>query len=129
MLAVDTNVVVRFLLNDDPAQANIARRLIEGHDIWVPLTVLLETEWVLRSAARLDPDRIQRLLTDFIRLPRVTVEARERATQALAGFAHGMDFADAIHLVSSADCAAFATFDRKMAAAAKKAGAGKIKVL
>ena len=129
MLAVDTNVVVRFLLNDDQAQANIARRLVEGHDIRVPSTVLLETEWVLRSAARLRPDRIHRLLTDFIRLPRVTVEARERATQALDWFEQGMDFADAMHLASAADCDAFATFDRKLAAVAKKAKAGKVKAL
>ena len=51
MLAVDTNVVLRILLNDDTTQADIARRLVASHDIWVPLTVLLEAEWVLRSAA------------------------------------------------------------------------------
>jgi hypothetical protein len=49
MFAVDTNVVVRYLVNDNAAQAARARRLVEREDIFVPLTVLLETEWVLRG--------------------------------------------------------------------------------
>lgn len=129
MLAVDTNVVVRFLLNDDPAQAAVARRLVENHDVRVPTTVLLETEWVLRSAARLRPERIHRLLTGFIGLPRVSVESPDRAMLALGWLAQGMDFADALHLASCAEGVAFATFDRKLVAAAKKAKAGKVKAL
>jgi predicted nucleic-acid-binding protein len=49
MFAVDTNIVVRYLVNDSAAQAARARRLVEREDIFVPLTVLLETEWVLRG--------------------------------------------------------------------------------
>jgi predicted nucleic-acid-binding protein len=44
MLVGDTNVVVRYLTNDDPAQAACARRLLEQDDVFVPLTVLLESE-------------------------------------------------------------------------------------
>ncbi|MFX8316487.1 PIN domain-containing protein, partial [Acinetobacter baumannii] len=49
MRAIDTNVIVRFLTADDATQAAVARRAIEAGDIFIPTTVLLETEWVLRS--------------------------------------------------------------------------------
>lgn len=50
MTALDTNVVVRFLVNDDDQQAQRARALIAAGNVHIPPTVLLETEWVLRSA-------------------------------------------------------------------------------
>ena len=50
IIALDTNVVVRFLTNDDAIQARRARRLIEQNEVVIPLTVLLEAEWVLRAA-------------------------------------------------------------------------------
>lgn len=129
MLAVDTNVVVRYVLNDDPVQAARARRLVDGEDCWLAHTVLLETEWVLRSAARLEPRRIHRILSDFIGLPTTTVEHPVRVADALAWFEQGMDFADALHLAGAGQCEAFATFDRRLFAAAKKAGAGKVRAL
>src|SRR5271165_3450212 len=49
MLAIDTNLVVRYLVGDDPGQAARARSLIDNNDVFVCTTVLLETEWVLRS--------------------------------------------------------------------------------
>jgi predicted nucleic acid-binding protein len=50
MLAIDTNVVVRYLTGDDPDQAAKARRIVDGEAVLVTTTVLLETEWVLRGA-------------------------------------------------------------------------------
>jgi len=47
--AIDTNVVVRFLTNDDRRQAKAARAAIEAGDIYIALTALLEAEWALRS--------------------------------------------------------------------------------
>ena len=49
MLAIDTNVIVRYLTGDHPQQARKARTLIESEHVFVCTTVLLETEWVLRS--------------------------------------------------------------------------------
>jgi len=49
VLAVDTNVVVRLLVNDDERQAAVARRLFESDEIWIGVTVLLEAAWVLES--------------------------------------------------------------------------------
>jgi predicted nucleic-acid-binding protein len=129
MLAVDTNVVVRYLVGDDAVQSPVARRLIDQNPIRVLPTVLLETEWVVRSRYAYSRERIHAGLAAFIGLHTVSVEHTERIATALDDYANGMDFADALHMAYSSDCAAFATFDRKMAAAAKKAGAGKIKVL
>jgi len=58
MTAVDTNVLVRFLVADEPAQAARAARLIRRGHIWVPKTVLLEAEWVLRGLYKLPSPKI-----------------------------------------------------------------------
>jgi predicted nucleic-acid-binding protein len=129
MLAVDTNVLVRFLVDDDPAQSRIARKLVDDQQIRVPDTVLLETEWVLRSVYAFDSAHVHAGLMAFVGLPNVLVERPERIAMALDWFAMGMDFGDAMHLASCADDEAFATFDRKLAIAARKAKAGKVKAL
>ena len=49
MRAVDTNVLVRALVQDDPVQARRALALLSHHQVFVPVTVILELEWVLRS--------------------------------------------------------------------------------
>ena len=52
MLAVDTNVIVRYLTGDDAEQFAKASALIRSEDVYVCTTVLLETEWVLRRGYR-----------------------------------------------------------------------------
>jgi predicted nucleic-acid-binding protein len=66
MLAVDTNVLVRLVTNDDPAQARRALSAIERNDIFVGKTVLLELEWVLRYSYELEPDVIFRTLRNIL---------------------------------------------------------------
>lgn len=90
MRAIDTNVVVRFLTGDDPAQAARARRLIEAGEIFVATSVLLESEWVLRSGYGFATERIVPALREFAGLPGVTLEdpllaARPRAGLGEAG--------------------------------------------
>ena len=116
--AIDTNVLIRFLTKDDPEQYAKARALIERGDIFVATTVLLETEWVLRSAyeyARID---IINALRSFAGLEGVTLESPDVTAQALAWTETGMDFADALHLASSSRYGAFHTFDAKLIKAA-----------
>lgn len=129
MLAVDTNVIVRYLTDDDGAQSRIARRLIDDNPIRLLPTVLLETEWVLRSVYAFSRERIHAGLTAFIGLRNISIEHPERIASALNWFGQGMDLADAVHLADSVDCEAFATFDRKLAAAARRAKAGKVRAL
>ncbi|HEX3945823.1 MAG TPA: type II toxin-antitoxin system VapC family toxin [Rhizomicrobium sp.] len=121
MLAVDTNIVVRYLTTDDPAQAKRARNLVDGNPIFLPTTVLLESEWVLRSY-RLTREQVLAQLRDFLRLATVTAENPLRVSRALAWAEAGMDFADALHLAAAEDCEAFITFDQPLVKAARSHG-------
>jgi predicted nucleic-acid-binding protein len=116
--AIDTNVIVRFLTGDDPAQAARARELIAGGGIFVSTSVLLETEWVLRSGYGFAIERLAGALRDFAGLPGVTLEDPQLAARALDWAERGLDFADALHLGGAQGCTAFMSFDRKLAKAA-----------
>lgn len=131
MLAVDTNVVVRCLTRDDARQAPVARDFVDHNQVLVLSTVLVECEWVMRNVHRLSVAKIAALLRGFAGLPTVSIERPAAFAQALEWFGLGLDFADAMHLAiaSRADCEALATFDRKLAAAARKAKAAKLKTL
>ena len=129
MLAIDTNVIVRYLVNDDPKQATIARKLIDGRAVWVSRTVVLESEWVLRSGYDLDASTVNGALGAFLALPTVTVETPSMVKQALEAAALGMDFADALHLAACKDGVAFATFDRRLATRARKLKYARIQAL
>lgn len=115
MIAVDTNVVVRVLTNDDPAQAVAAAALLDRDTIFLSLSVVLETEWVLRSVYELDHISVAQSLRLFLGLPSVTAEADGRVGQALSWYEEGLDFADALHLASASEAGAerLATFDAK----------------
>ncbi|HEX7324592.1 MAG TPA: type II toxin-antitoxin system VapC family toxin [Rhodanobacteraceae bacterium] len=123
--------MVRYLTADHPAQAEVARKLVANHPILLLQTVMLETEWVLRSMYRFSRSEVGDALRAFAQLRTVSVQEPAQVWQALEWFATGMDFADALHLAiaGASDCDAFATFDRKFAAAARKSKAGKIKAL
>jgi predicted nucleic-acid-binding protein len=117
--AVDTNILVRFLTADDPKQAKTARRVIEAGDIFIGVTVILETEWVLRAGYGFKPNVVAAGLRGIAGLPGVTIEEPAEIAQALDWMVEGMDFADALHLTRSNHCNAFLTFDKKLAARAK----------
>lgn len=123
MIAIDTNVLVRFLVNDDADQFARAKALVNENPIFVPTTVLLETEWVLRDVYGFTKARIVDALSRFLDLDAVTADDAGAAENALAWAGKGMDFADALHLACSSPCRAFASFDRKMARRAAKFGA------
>ena len=127
--AVDTNILVRFFAADDEKQSPVARALIVGADVFVPTTVVLETEWVLRSAYGFAPSAIANSLRMLGGLPRVSLENAVATVQALDLLEQGVDFADALHLIQSAHCEAFVTFDRKLARRAKTTGAPRIELL
>lgn len=122
MLAVDTNLVVRYLTGDHPKQSPRARDLIDGQPVFVSVTVILETEWVLRSTYEYRPVDVARALRAFAGLPTVTIEDGAIVAVAFDLAEKGIDFADALHLARSAHCEGFASFDRKLIKAAKAAG-------
>lgn len=112
MIALDTNVVVRFLTRDDPAQAPRAKALMESGSTFLPRTVVLEIEWVLRTTYRFERAAVTAALTKLLGLPGVEIEDRSTVVRALDWCRQGLGFADALHLASSAQAEAFATFDR-----------------
>ncbi|MFZ5693269.1 MAG: type II toxin-antitoxin system VapC family toxin [Pseudomonadota bacterium] len=122
MLAVDTNLIVRYLTGDHPKQSARARALIDGEGVFAAITVMLEVEWVLRSTYGSGPAEVARALRAFAGLPTVTVEDSAVVAAALDLVDTGMDFADALHLRKCGHCDGFVTFDRKFAKAAKAAG-------
>jgi predicted nucleic acid-binding protein len=123
MLVVDTNIVVRYLTNDDTAQAARARRFLAQNDVFVPLTVLLEAEWVLRSVFGLSAPDIAKALRGFGGLPRVTFENPAVAATALTWSEQGLDFADALHLAVAQAHDGFVSFDKPLARTARRLGA------
>ena len=119
MIAVDTNVVVRLLTGDDEPQLERARRLFEAETIFLPKTVILETEWVLRSLYNLAPRDIVRTLKALVLLPQVQCEDVASVLEALELSGRNLDFADALHLASSRGAKRFATFDHALLRRAK----------
>lgn len=116
VIALDTNVLVRYLVNDDPAQADIADDLMNHPGgVFIAKTTLLELEWVLRHAYKIDESAIRTGLKNLLGLPNVTVESAAHVGQAMQDFARGMDFADALHLASVDGGAKLYTFDRRFA--------------
>lgn len=114
MIAVDTNVVVRLLIQDDQQQAAKAEQLFSQHKIFIADTVILETEWVLRFAYKMTAEDIYLGLSQILGLENVFVRDQFAIQQALEWFQTGMDFADAWHLALSQHCEQFATFDLKL---------------
>ena len=123
MLAIDANVIVRYLVADDRDQAQRAKALIDVARIFVAATTLLETEWVLRRALGLPATATLAALKAFIGLDNVMVEDEPSVAQAFDWAEQGMDFADALHLAKASHCEAFVSFDRDLAKAARKAKA------
>ncbi len=123
MHAVDTNVIVRFLTRDDANQARRALALLLSREIWVPKTVILETEWVLRRLYGYSTEQVCDALKAMIGLPIVQLEDSASVTQALEWHSHGLDFADALHLASRPSGAeTFMTFDERLVKKAKLLG-------
>ena len=118
MISVDTNLLVRVLTNDDPTQARRAAKILQSDEIFIPKTVILETQWVLNYAYAIHKVDILSGFKKLLGLPNVYPEDSETITQAIFWNEQGFDFADALHLASSRGLDKFATFD---AAFAKKA--------
>jgi len=124
VIALDTNVLARYLLADEPNQAKAARALIEDAKakFWIPVTVVLELAWVLR-VKKVPGDEIAARLRDLFTLHGVRVQMPEAVHQALRWTAQGMDLADALHLALSAKADRFATFDDALVRQARKLAA------
>jgi predicted nucleic-acid-binding protein len=119
MLGVDTNVLVRFLVRDDEAQFEKARKLIQrevaaGSVVLVNQLVLLETEWVLRSRYKLPKDSLIRAISGLLDASDIRFEDEPAIEEALFIWKDSAaDFADCLIGAKTRrlGCRATATFD------------------
>ncbi len=120
MIAVDTNVLVRYMAKDDPQQTHDATDFLAANRCLVLHTVLLETVWVLGSKTgyRWERGQIVARVRDILGLPNLAVVNPAAVSLALAWYESGMDFADALHLANSGGL--FATFDQRLGDKAEK---------
>jgi predicted nucleic-acid-binding protein len=114
VIGVDTNVIVRLLTRDDQVQYRSAVAAFETERVFIPTTVVLETEWVLRYAYDFEPQQVALGFEELFGLTNVELEHPLRVAQALEWHKLGLDFPDALHLAACADLQAFVTFDRKL---------------
>ena len=121
MIAIDTNVVVRYLTGDHPDQSPRARTLVDGQPVFVPVTVTLETEWVLRSVYKLPRERMAAFFRLLLQSENAMVEDPGTVERALGWYEQGADFADALHL-AACNGAEMQTFDERFCKQARKIG-------
>ena len=122
MKALDTNVLVRYLVQDEPDQSLRAARFIEhatsgGERLLIDVIVLCELAWVLESAYRYPKANLAEALEAILLTAQFEVEAKDNAWQALADYRHSRaDFADCLigRLNQSHGCDVTATFDTSL---------------
>ena len=126
MIGLDTNVLVRFFLKDDPVQSVKAGKLMNALTAeapgWVGVPTLLELVWVLASKNRFDRKTIAQTLDRLLSLKEIVVEREEVVLEAVIAFKRGRaDFADCLiaSAARAAGCNRTVTFD---ATAARDAG-------
>ncbi|MGH7812833.1 MAG: PIN domain-containing protein [Candidatus Binataceae bacterium] len=126
MIGIDTNILVRYLVQDDPEQGRKAERFITDECSaespgFINRIVLCETVWVLESAYGYPRPKVALALEKILRTAQFRIEDHQEAWLSLRDYEAGGDFADALIAAVNlrAGCERTATFDRK---AARRAG-------
>jgi predicted nucleic-acid-binding protein len=119
VIGLDTNVLLRFLLNDDPAQTSQARALLRlltpEQPGWVGIAAVLEIAWVLSRSKVMSRESVARTLIDLLSLDTVTIECSDAVASAIQNFrSTKAEFADCLIAASAraAGCSKTVTFDR-----------------
>jgi predicted nucleic-acid-binding protein len=125
MIGLDTNVLVRYVMQDDPKQSQKASRLIESLTPdtpgFVPLVALIELVWVLISCYGLTREQVAQALDGLLRAKEIVLDRAEQVSQALRTFSTSTaDFADCLieRTAAEAGCEKTMTFDTDAAKAA-----------
>jgi len=126
MIGLDTNVLVRYITQDDPNQSRAAAKLIDSLSATTPgfitMIVVVELAWVLESCYSAKKNEIVQVLETLLRSKELIVEQAELVWQALRTFARGhADFSDCLieRCGHAAECKYTVTFDQNAAAAAR----------
>jgi len=122
VIALDTNVLVRFLVEDDPEQSRQAKALVQraiagNSPCFVSEVVVCEVVWVLGTSYQVGREEIARVLRQLLRARHLTFSDGERLSRALNAFDSGRgDFADYLirETARETGCESVATFDRAL---------------
>ncbi len=120
MISVDTNIVVRFLVKDDLDQFHQSAEIFSTQDVFIPDTVILESEWVLRYAYGFGSGQINDAFRKLFGLTNIYFRDANEVALAIEWYENGLDFADALHLAQSQHYRQMATFDRRFVNRAKQ---------
>ena len=127
LIGLDTNILLRATLNDDPVQSMAAQRLLRslGEDApgFINLLVLMEFFWVLRSRYKLPRTRLAGVMRDLLEIQHIEFEALETVGKALTTYESGnADFSDAIIALRNRELGAHSTFTFDESAAKSVSG-------
>lgn len=118
--AVDTCVIARWLMRDDPVQTPLADRIMEG-PIEISHTVLLELGWLMMSVGRMSREQFADAAFALLAIDQAVVDNRDRLRWAVERFRAGADWADMVHIATVDAGTLFATFEKSLA---RRAGPG-----
>ncbi len=124
MIAIDTNILVRIVTNDDPVQAQRAVLVLQNQAVFISKTVILELEWVLHFSYSLKRNIIQATLQKILATDGFTIEQSSAVERSLLWYEKGMDFADALHVACSLHTDHFFSFDKKLIKKASQVNVG-----
>ncbi len=105
-------------MQDDERQLAVVEQLLDAGELLANLSVVLETEWVLRSRFQYDRERIYSAFSSLLDLQGLEFELADVLEWALGQYRHGADFGDMIHLAAAREADRFLTFDRTLALSA-----------
>lgn len=115
MIALDTNILLRYALDDHAKLSPIAKSMLEERDCFVPLLALAEAGYVLQSLYKASSTELLAFANALLETPRLRFESEERLPVALAGFKAGIDWFDAMLWAACPVTHRLATLDRKFA--------------
>jgi predicted nucleic-acid-binding protein len=119
MIAVDTNILVRHLTEDDPAQLKMVHKLFRAHQeeglIFISLVVLLELHWVLEDCYHWECTKFCDCIEDILRVSQFHIEHPAVVKSAISRYRKNQDFSDAlIGQIAAAKGAQTYTFDKSL---------------
>jgi predicted nucleic-acid-binding protein len=120
MKAVDTNILVRLVVDDDTEMARAAAGLLEAGPLFVATTVVAETYWLLRSRLGFDRQQAFGLIRDLASHDAIHFENTDAVVAALEALESGLEFGDALHVLATPNGATFVTFDQQSVARWKR---------
>jgi len=130
MIVLDANLLVRLATNDAPKERATVTDLLGKHECRISKTVLLETEWVLRSRYDYSPELFADFADYLLALSSLSIEDESVVRWAVDAARGGIDFADAMHLaVAVMSDESFYTFDKKLHRKASRLKGARVQLL